>query len=104
MGVGEGRYVELYWPEPEMKDPILNNSAEFTVSSRLELLSLLMGGPGGWRMHEETLRDMLKAPLTLFLPSQFDAILHMKPGRRCVNLYVMSCEPDAALDDPCTRR
>ena len=87
-----------------MKDPILINWAEFTVSSRLELLELLQGGPGGWRMHEEVLGDLIKAPFTLFRPSQFDAILRMKTSRRCVNLVTIACELDAALDDPCTRR
>jgi hypothetical protein len=103
LGVGEGRYVELYWPDSVTNDPVLNNWAEFTVSSRLELLSLLMGGPGGWRMHEEVLRDLIKAPFMLFLPSQFDAILRMKPGGRCVHLSTIGCAPDVALDDACTR-
>jgi len=83
MGVRKGRYVELYWPDPGTKDPDLNNWAEFTVSSHVELLGLFLGGPGAWQSHEEMLGDQIKSPFTLFLPSQFDAILDMKPSGRC---------------------
>jgi len=87
MGAREGRYVELYWIEPEMKDPILGNYADFTLSPRVEIFNLFMGAIGSWLLRQEVLGNLIKSPFKLFLPSQFDTILDMNTTGRCSAVF-----------------
>jgi hypothetical protein len=49
LGEAKGRMVELSWGGDANKaNPMITNDAAFTVSSKVELEDLMMGGPGGY--------------------------------------------------------
>jgi hypothetical protein len=84
LGASKGRVVELAWGNGGGKaNPALANEGEFTVTSKVNLDDLMVGGPGAYRFQTQIIEYLLGTPFTMVYPRALYSIVGSRPKTTC---------------------
>jgi len=82
-GAQPGKYLEIYWSRGEQGDPVMINVANIDIGKNEPLGEIMHGGLQTWRITNSIVKQLIHSPFQVFLPSDFDRIVRLRPSRRC---------------------
>jgi hypothetical protein len=84
IGAKKGRFVELAWGERgDRVNPALANAGEFSLTSKVALEDLMMGGPGAYPFQTQIVEHLLKMPFTFVYPKDLYSVVGSEPKIPC---------------------
>lgn len=84
IGERRGRFYELSWRNGRRDDPEIINTGDVFFGIKEPVSPwMMLGGPGAWRIRNAMVQRMGRLPFQLFLPSEFDRIIHTSPTSAC---------------------
>lgn len=84
LGSRRGRFVELAWGAGgDRTNPALASGGDFTVTSKVDLENLMMGGPGAYLFQAEIIENLLEKPFEFVYPQDLDSIVQSEPKSTC---------------------
>ncbi len=84
LGAPKARFVELAWgTSGNRATPALANEGEFTVTSKVNLEDVMMGGPGAYQFQTQIIEYLLGTSFTFVYPKDLNSIVGSEPKTAC---------------------